>query len=431
MINSRLVLQKGAVEMVAQEFGKQFPGKKPIVVADTNTWSVCGKRVAAQFPECGYFIFDGDEVYADDKHVDVVCGLLEKDADLTAVAVGSGTLNDLCKRASFVCGKRPYMCVATAPSVDGFTSNGAAITDHGLKVTLPCPAPVLVMADPEVLRNAPLGMISSGYGDLAAKVPAGADWLIADCLGVEKVDKNVWDIVQPKLRDQIGEPEQLHNRDGEAIARVFDGLIHTGFAMQEYFDSRPASGADHLMSHVWEMNECCMVGGKAASHGFKVAIGTLASTASMGELLKMSSSDVRKWIETSHHETWDERVASISEAVSIPSVRERQIEICRKKFQEGKALEERQHDIVDKWEEIKRRIKGQILPFDEMRRRFSLAGCPVEPSDIGLSLSDFKYGMRVAQIMRNRYTNLDLLYEIGMLSHMVDVVSGYFHSYRG
>lgn len=434
MIISKLMLQHGALDEVAKAFKERFPGKKPIVIEDSNTARVAGSYVIQQLGNPDYFCFDGEEVYADDKHVDIVCDLLRKDDDYIAVAVGSGSLNDLCKRASYVVGQREYMCVATAPSVDGFTSNGASITDKGLKVTLACPAPVLVIADPDILSKAPMPMIASGYGDLAAKVPAGADWIIADILGIEKIDQHVWDMVQPKLKAQIGSPKELSERDPEAIGSVFDGLIHTGFAMQEYFDSRPASGYDHLQSHVWEMNDSCEINGKAASHGFKVAIGTLTSTACMEEILKISKEEIAAQVASFTPETWEERKASIRKAVLIPSVQDRQIEICSKKFKEGEELKKRQKAIIDNWKKIQEGIRGQITPFKELKEMFAATGCPSEPVMIGLSKEDHIYGMKTAQMMRNRYTVCDLLYETGLLDQFTKIVTdpknGYFTEWR-
>ncbi|QTQ12613.1 sn-glycerol-1-phosphate dehydrogenase [Treponema parvum] len=434
MIISKLMLQRGALNEAAKAFAEIFPGKKPLVIEDTNTKKVAGDYVVKNFGGCDTYVFDGSEVYADDKHVDIVRDLLLKDSDYIAVAVGAGTINDLCKRASYVAGERQYMCIATAPSVDGFTSNGASITDKGLKVTLSCPAPLLVIADPDILSDAPMPMIASGYGDLAAKVPAGADWFIADILGIEKIDRKVWEMVQPALKEKLSSPKALKSREPSAIGAVFDGLIHTGFAMQEYFDSRPASGYDHLQSHVWEMNDSCEVDGKAASHGFKVAIGTLSSTACMEEILKLSKEDIKKQVSSYVPQTWDERQASIRQAVKIPSVQDRQIEICSKKFLEGEKLKKRQQEIIEKWDLIKEKIKGQIIPFVELKKMFSEVDCPTEPVMIGLSNEDHIYGMRVAQMMRNRYTVCDLLYETGLLDKFISIVTnpanGYFSSWR-
>ena len=119
-------------------------------------------------------------------------------------------------------------------------------------------------------------------------------------------------------------------------------------------------------------------------------------------------------------ETWEERQKSIARFVVEPSVRDRQIELCRKKFLEGDALSARQNAIAGKWDELKRKIEGQIIPFAKLTAMFQTAGCPTEPRDISLSIENHRYGMRVAQMMRNRYTVVDLLYETGLLDTMME-----------
>src|SRR4029453_7065088 len=136
--------------------------------------------------------------------------------DAVPVAVGSGSLNDIVKRAAHEAG-RPYLGVATAASMDGYTAFGAAITRAGYKQTMTCPAPRplvaaraprALVADLEVLAGAPADMTASGYGDLLGKVTAGADWLVADALGIEPVDPKVWELVQGPLRGGGGGPPE-------------------------------------------------------------------------------------------------------------------------------------------------------------------------------------------------------------------------------
>ena len=110
-----------------------------------------------------------------------------REHDAIPVAVGSGTLNDIVKRSAHEC-ERPYMCVGTAASMDGYTAFGASIEKDGLKQTLSCPAPRAVVADLEVSKHAPEDMTASGYADLLGKVTSGADWLVADALEVEEID---------------------------------------------------------------------------------------------------------------------------------------------------------------------------------------------------------------------------------------------------
>ena len=82
-----------------------------------------------------------------------------------------------------------------------------------------------------MIAAAPAEMLSWGYADLLAKVTAGADWIVADFLGVEPIDPLAWNIVQGGLRDAVGQPEQLRSGDMTALAKLVEGLMLGGFAM--------------------------------------------------------------------------------------------------------------------------------------------------------------------------------------------------------
>ena len=406
------ILDSGALAAVPGLCRVFFPGRRPWIVADGNTWEAAGQGVLNSLREAGltpvepYLFPASPPPHAENRHVDTLVAAMPPDA--VPVAVGGGTVNDLVKRAAFVAGRR-YLCVPTAASVDGFTSSGAALVKDGLKQTLPCPAPLALAADTDVRKAAPPEMAAAGYADLAAKIPGGADWLIVDTLGLEPVRPEVWQMVQPELRDRLSEPADLE--------KIFLGLAATGYAMQLYRDSRPASGAEHLVSHVWEME------GLEASHGFKVGIGTLAVTAMMTEAFRLSAAELR-------------RVAS---PPSGPEEREREIAallsrgvygdaagIAMKKFLSGNELLERRSLIASKWEQMGERVLRQLIPFDEMKRQFQRAGCPVHPAEIGLARADFRDGFRRARLIRKRYTVLDLAYEAGILELLLDRMEPYF-----
>ena len=406
------ILDSGALAAVPGLCREFFPGRRPWIVADGNTWEAAGKGVLNSLREAGltpvgpYLFPASPPLHAENRHVDTLVAAMPPDA--VPVAVGGGTVNDLVKRAAFVAGRR-YLCVPTAASVDGFTSSGASLVKDGLKQTLPCPAPLALAADTDVLKAAPPEMAAAGYADLAAKIPAGADWLIVDPLGLEPIRPEVWQMVQPELRDRLSEPADLE--------KIFLGLAATGYAMQLYRDSRPASGAEHLVSHVWEME------GIEASHGFKVGIGTLAVTAMMTEAFRLSAAELR-------------RVAS---PPSGPEEREREIAallsrgvygdaagIAMTKFLSGTELLERRSLIASKWEQMGERVLRQLIPFNEMKRQFQRAGCPVHPAEIGLVRADFRDGFRRAQLIRKRYTVLDLAYEAGILELLLDRMEPYF-----
>jgi glycerol-1-phosphate dehydrogenase [NAD(P)+] len=418
------VIAEGAVGLVPDRFHTSWPDSRPLLVADRNTWQAAGKAVKYAFSQAEYttvqvLLFDEpQQVHADQAHVDAVKQRLGQE-HLVAVAIGAGSLNDIVKLASYECDKG-YCCVPTAPSVDGYTSPNAPITIEGFKQTIPCAPPHLVVADVTVLRNAPISMISSGYGDLVAKITGGADWLIADALDVEQIDRKVWDMVQLPLRGRIAYPQALLSRDPVVIDNVFSGLVETGLAMVLFGNSRPASGSEHLLSHVWEMKGLSFEG-ELVSHGHKVAMGTLITTAMMTRILELPlDAIVSTWNGNpsisfdAHQEALE---VSLGEKLDTDMLR-----IAKEKYREGAQLRERRDRIASQWSHIQQYLVHQLVGFEELRKMLQQAACPVQPAEIGLDRTMVRYGMVKARIIRSRYTVFDLAYECGILDSLVDEV---------
>ena len=171
-----------------------------LLVADERTWAAAGETVAESLREAGAelvepMIYPGHPtLYASYDHAVEIRERLAE-TGTRGVAIGSGTINDLVKLASGEL-DQPYAVVATAASMDGYTGFGAPMTQEGLKITMPCPAPRAVIFDLDVAAGAPAPMAASGYGDLSAKIPAGADWILADVTGVDPIHQLAWDLVQ-------------------------------------------------------------------------------------------------------------------------------------------------------------------------------------------------------------------------------------------
>ena len=401
-----LAVGENALASIPEVLKKYFPDRKPWLVADENTFAAAGKTVLeglekSGFSPCPPVIFPATPVlHAESAHADRLAEEMPQDA--VPVAVGSGTVNDLVKRASGIRGVS-YCCVPTACSVDGYTSRGAALSCDGFKQTMPCPAPLAVVADTRVLASAPKPMFSSGYADLAAKIVAGGDWIIADELKIETIDREIWDLVQSRLRDQLSDCSRLD--------KIFQGLAATGFAMQIYRESRPASGADHLFSHIWEM-ENLQKDGQVVSHGFKVAIGTLASTLLMEFIIDTPVETARKLAKPGISRA--EREAEVNDLLKRGCYGDGAYKVAMEKFLEGAKLAERREAIFSVWERLQTRLRSQLIGFDELRKMFRTAGCPISPAEINLDKEQFLHGFRAAQLIRKRYTVLDLLYEAGL-----------------
>lgn len=397
----------GALSTLPEVLKRAFPGCKPWIIADGNTFAAAGEQALELLENAGMepydpYIFPGTPRLHPEYDL---CEMLAKvmPDDCVPVAVGSGVINDLTKCASSLKGLR-YCCVPTACSVDGYTAAGAALVVNGSKKTVKCPAPKALCADTDILATAPPEMLASGFADLLTKIPAGADWIIADAAEVEPIRQDVWELIQGHIFQWT--------KDQNDMLNIFNGLAATGYSMQMYKESRPASGAEHLFSHVWEM-EGLTLNGTDVSHGFKVGVGLLASTLLMEFILEHSASEIRQMIKPGLSDA--EREAEIDELLKLGCYGPEPKQTALKKHLCGDELIQRREKLLAVWEDMSSRIRKRFISYAEMKNKLRAAGCPVSPQEIGLDRAQFLHGIRTAQLIRNRYTVLDLLYELGLL----------------
>lgn len=237
-------------------------GRRVLLVADENTWAVCGAAAAALLGETVTPLLlqkrPGDPVLVPDEAAlaAVVARLDEleaagRPAELV-LGVGSGVINDICKQSAYLRGL-PYGIVATAPSMDGYASVGAALILGGGKVTLNARPPRFVLADTAVLQNAPLPMLQAGWGDIVGKYSCLNDWRLSACLTGEYFCPAVHDLVLDTARRVEALAGGVLRRDEQAVAALMEALVTVGVAMSYVGNSRPASGSEHHLSHFFEV----------------------------------------------------------------------------------------------------------------------------------------------------------------------------------
>ena len=415
-----LVLGRGVLNQVATLFASQFGAAPAVIIADSTTFDVAGRRSLDLLKKAGQaceepLIFSKANFRAEYRHAEQIEAVLRKTRAIP-VAVGSGTLNDLTKRAAHQTG-RPYMAVATAASMDGYTAFGASITFQGSKQTFSCPAPQAVLADMDIISQAPTAMTASGYADLLSKVTAGADWLLADALGEEKVDPIGWGLIQDRLRHWLSEPEKIRNGDPLAIARLMEGLLLGGFAMQRTKSSRCASGAEHQFSHLWDMEHHTHQG-MAPSHGFKVGVATLAVTHLYEALLAITVEDLDLETAVASWPTWAEQERTIRELYGIEEIRQKAVEESRAKYVDHDALRRHLERARAVWPDLREKLKRQLLTADQVRRMLAAVGAPASPEEIGISPAGLTKAFRQAQPIRRRYTVLDFVVRSNLLKSL-------------
>lgn len=423
-----LISEENASRKAGEMFSMLFPGKKAAVVADFNTWEKSGKSVYGSLEKAGIacigpFIFTDADLYAEWKHVERLESHLEQHDDTIAIAVGSGVINDLTKYVSFLLGRR-YMCVGTAVSMDGFTAYGASISKDGNKQTFDCPGPYGFILDTKVAAEAPKGLAASGYADLIAKIPAGADWMLAEAAGIEEIDAFAWNLVHDRLDAAVSRPAEIHSGETEATKALGDGLLMCGFAMQAIQSSRPASGAEHQYSHCWDMEDLCHEG-RHVSHGFKVGIGTLASVAALEFILAKGLEDIDVEAHATDWKTWEEIEGEIRTLFhDKPGHMDRCLKESKEKYIGREEFRDQFDRLKNAWPQLNEKIRETMLSYEQIRNDLMLAGAPYEPEMIGISRERLRQTVRYIPYMRSRFTNIDIIYRLGWMDEFVESIFG-------
>jgi glycerol-1-phosphate dehydrogenase [NAD(P)+] len=400
-------------------------GKPALIVADDRTWGAAGHAVRDALAAAGVdvldpMIFPGHPVlYAALENCDLV-GARLADSGALGVAVGAGTINDLVKLASGRLGQ-PYAVVGTAASMDGYSGFGAPMSADGVKVTMPCPAPAVVIIDLDVAAAAPPSMVASGYGDLSAKIPGGADWILSDAVGLDPIDPLAWELVQSGVSDALSRPEALAAGDADAYAGLVSGLVLSGLAMQVYRGTRPASGAEHYFSHLWELDHLGAEWDPPLSHGHKVAIGTLAMSAFYERFLARDLAGLDIDAAVARWASWDDVEVDIRSKFR-GALADHAVSETRVKYVDGAGLRDRLQHFVSIWPSLRQRITAQLVPARTLQEMLRAAGAPATPEDIGLDADDVRATFPRAMYYRSRYTVLDLAREAGWFDELVDEV---------
>ncbi|WP_052712255.1 sn-glycerol-1-phosphate dehydrogenase [Domibacillus indicus] len=289
----KIVVERDAFAQCA-EYLQSKNWTNVLLIADRHTQAAAGdeliRRLKKKQINSTVCLIDPDQngdVKADE--VSLIQALIAIDHNIDALlAVGAGTIHDIARFCSDKT-RIPFVSIPTAPSVDGFTSVGAPLIIRGRKTTLKAVCPQALFADVGVLTAAPAEMIAAGFGDMLAKFTSLADWRFGHLTAGEPYSEEAAAITETALRKCVSHVEQIAAKEEEGIRVLMDALIESGQAMLLFGQSHPASGAEHHLSHFWEM-DFIEKGRAQILHGAKVA----AATVLIANVYKQYRSEIMK-----------------------------------------------------------------------------------------------------------------------------------------
>jgi len=372
------------------------------VVSDPETGQALGARVEAALTAAGQVIpvHLGHAPHADLQTAERVAHQTAPAGSV--IAVGSGTINDLCKFAAARNGL-PYAVFATAPSMNGYVSANAAITIAGHKKTLPAVAPLGIFMDLDVLSHAPVRMIRAGLGDSVCRATAEADWLLSHLLLRTPFLQAPFDFLKHEESALLADSAELVTGNRMAVSRLARTLVLSGMGMSVCQGSYPASQGEHLIGHYIEM--MAPAGWLPALHGEIIGVTTLVMARLQERMLDGPPPVFRL-----SPVTRERIVAHFGDDIG-PA--------CWDGFAE-KALDEVRADalnarLASEWPSIVGRLRQIILPATTLEAALRRAGAPLSYIDLGLEKDFFLGAVLHAREIRNRFTFLDLAADSGQL----------------
>ena len=373
--------------------------KSILLVADGNTFPLCRERVRSMIGDSitSVCLFDTVEpLVPNEAAIAKVESYLLKTTDLI-LGIGSGVINDICKYVSFYHGIKSGI-IATAPSMDGYASSGAAMIINGMKVTFTTHAPDMIIGDTHILKNAPMHMIRSGYGDIIGKYSSLCDWKLAHLVCGEHLCRPIYDLVL-QTTDNIRDcAKKIVARDDKAIEDLMRALVLIGMTLTLVETTRPGSGSEHHLSHFFEI-----VGlvnkERHLSHGTDVAYNTILTAGMREQICSLESPVFKEESAESRIRSWNRIYKSVSN------------EVESLQREAGYYETDWQKIYTEHWQEIKG-ILSECPSAAECNAMMEAAGLDFSECEQTYGEAKIRDAMLYGKDLKNRYSVLWLYYTL-------------------
>ena len=362
-------------------------GKRRAVVYDTMVYQLTeGKHVKADQE----IVLEAKGLHAEDTLIEEM--MKQLDHPEVIVAFGAGTIMDFGRYPAYKLGI-PFVAIPTLASSDGFTANICSAILNGQKKSTPMCAPILVVADLDIIKGAPARLVASGINDILAKYISLTDWRIAHLVAGEYFCPMVAELAEHALklmREAADKYAATGVADHEAMTMA---QMESGLTMQLLNHSRAASGAEHLMAHLVELHPPRFENAEGI-HGECVGVGTFECIKVYHELAKKTPKAkpfqplTEEWV----REKFGERL--------MPGIMKENENDVLATFPA--------QNIVDHWDEI-RELIAKIPPVEEMEKLYSDCHCKYRPEDIGIDPSLADEMLEISAAIRNRLTLIRML----------------------
>lgn len=403
-------LDGGAADLV----GPLGFGRRIAVVSDTNTVEAMGSRVARELKSLGAV----DEiVMSGGAHCNEGSVALIRERTRHAgavVVVGSGSLSDTVKYATFMDGRK-YASFATAASMNGYAAATASVTlANGYKTSLPAHAPRGIFIDLAVNAAAPHWLSAAGLGDSLCRPTAQVDWWASHRLFGTSYSPTPFDLLKADEPLMIKSAPDLARHGIEANGHLYRVLILAGFGNCITGSSHPSSMGEHQVSHWIDMFAGARHPGVTHPrmiHGQQVGVASLAIARLHHELLALDRApeiEPARIVEAEFCERYGPEIGRMCCAEA------------RKKSLDAPAAAAFNRKLRQIWPQLREELRPMLMDPEAMCAALRAAGGPTTATELGLPRKVWRDAMKFARDVRNRWSFLDLAAGAGLLDDFLD-----------
>ncbi len=389
-------------------------GRRCVLVADKNTYPLAGQAVERALQTAGFTVIPcvirrAHDMDPDERAVGEVLLSIQPDTEFL-VSVGSGSITDTA-RVNAARTNLPFVCVGTAPSMDGYTSVIAPLLLRGVKIHRAGPCPEIIVCDTDILRTAPDAMIASGVGDVLGKYIAKADWKIGRIINGEVYCDVCGEIVTDAINKLIDNVAEIRQKSEKGIRILIEALLLAGVTIMIVGHTRAVASVEHNIAHYWEMMQL-LHGNKPPAHGASVGVATLLVwpmfTRFMAEDLSALDIDaIRKnRVSREARVAWMYKAFEKEAAESIMRDNEGDFLPWDEQLRRVRAAQQGQQAIRD--------VLTELPPYEKIVSAMHTLGAPMTPAEVGVDDCLLNLSVWCAKDYRTRYTLFKLIDECGL-----------------
>jgi len=220
-----------------------------LVIHDKDTKRIAGNKIIKLMKKADYNVEEKIITSATVSQVNNVMNYANELKSEILLGVGGGSVIDVSKLASHELGSS-FVSIPTCASHDGIASPRASLKHRNGSVSKTATSPLAVLGDTDIINKAPYRMLAAGCADVVSNISAVLDWKLAHRLKHEEYSSHAAVLAETAAQLIIDHADEIKPNVEEAVWFAVKAMIVSGVAMSVAGNTRPASGAEHMFSHM-------------------------------------------------------------------------------------------------------------------------------------------------------------------------------------